>query len=66
MTNTDRLTKAAPALLAACRQVFERLDNLYDVDMPAGESPKERPYSGAGEDMAALRQAIYDATEGQP
>jgi len=59
------LIAAAPALLAACRQVFERLDNLYDVDQPGGDSPRyiESPYAGAGEDMVTLRQAIYDATK---
>lgn len=56
-----KLIAAAPALLAACKAAYDELDNIYDVDQPAGESPKEYPFNGAGELMAKLRSAIVKA-----
>jgi len=53
---------AAPNLLAACKRVYEELDDRYDVDRP-GQDIKEYPFNGVGELLGVLREAIRLAEE---
>lgn len=57
------LIAAAPYLLEACRDAFEALDNVYDVDEPEPGHQKEIPFSGIGSLLTTLRAAI-DKAEG--
>jgi len=58
-----RLIASAPELLAACRDLYQRLDDMYDVDEDPARK-REFPYSGAGADMQMLERVIKKA-EGQ-
>lgn len=60
------MNETTAALLEACRQVYERLDGLHDVDTIIGDGAvayRERPYQGVGEDLATLRAALKGAGE---
>lgn len=57
-----RVKRERDALLKACQRAYDELDNHYDVDQPAGERPREYPFSGAGELMTELKRVIDKAT----
>jgi len=59
------LITAAPDMLAVLQEVYEWLDNLYDVDTRADGSHRESPSEG-GRILAILRAAIAKAEGGTP
>ena len=56
-----RIRDQRDALLAACKEAYEALDNVYDVDQPEPDHFVESPFSGAGEVMRSLKCAIEKA-----
>lgn len=47
-------------LLGLVRRLYQEIDNVYDVDQPAGEAAKEYPFSGAGQLLIELRDVLRD------
>jgi hypothetical protein len=48
-------------LYRVCKDAYQMLDNVYDVDEPTPGHHKEHPFSGAGLLLQALRGAIQQA-----
>lgn len=59
-----RVKSERDALLAACKAVYEALDERYDVDRDSEGRNKEYPFNGAGALMSMLKRAI-DKAEAQ-
>jgi hypothetical protein len=56
----ERLKRLNKILYGACQMAFDELDNVYDVDLGT-DYTKEIPFTGAGEVMRTLKQAMETA-----
>ena len=53
-----RVKEERDLLLGLICNLYQQIDNVYDVDQPIGGPRKEYPFSGAGVYLEKLRSAM--------